>query len=269
MSTTLRSSERPSDFDGNRPRVTLLHERSVPLTLLDIFDRIAIINPGGSANGEQAIKGLRALSLDQVPGFIDFIPDVPLARPAGWASRTAGTVFMTHYSVLKQALDRRWKSVLLWDARADFAGCFAARQSEVVHALANTAWDVFFLSYRDASRPAAPCIPERQPNEPQALMLVRSKAVREVSAYAVSRPFLPYLVRAMEAVLENPTQLASPLNPTASAFESDAISLVLSKVLRARPDSLSFAPIAADADENDAAVTRRTRSNVLEFLAGR
>jgi dienelactone hydrolase len=74
----------------------------------------------------------------------------------------------------------------------------------------------------------------------------------------------------MEEVLENPTWLASPLNPTASAFEPDAISLVLSRVLRSRPESLAFVPVfnptADQRAEADAAARQRARQNVIEFF---
>ena len=65
----------------------------------------------------------------------------------------------------------------------------------------------------------------------------------------------------MEQVLENPTRLVSPFSPTASSFEPDAISIVLSKLLRSRPDLMAFAPgVAAGTVRDNVIQLARTKS---------
>jgi hypothetical protein len=269
MLNNLRSSMLTTDGEGKGGRVIPLpHPQARAITLLDVFDRIAVINPD-AAGEELAVRGLRALSLTRIPGLVDFIPEVPLRRPNGWASPTAGTVFMTHYSVLKQALDRRWNSVLVWDARADFASSFAPHQSQVVYALASTPWDVFLLSYEAGKSSITRPVPERQQSRPQGLMKIEYRAVRGVSAYAISRTLLPHLVKAMGEVLENPTRLATPFTPTAATFEPEAVSLVLRMVLRSRPELLTFAPEFASTPctgQEDVPPAPSSRSNLVELI---
>ena len=120
-----------SPTHSNAP-IAISSHRAASLTLLDVFDRIALIDVASRGNHERIVGHLHALGLCRVPGFIDFAPEVRLKGPHGWASLAASTVFMTHYSVLKQALEFRWNSVLLWDASADFAIQFARHQSEVL-----------------------------------------------------------------------------------------------------------------------------------------
>jgi hypothetical protein len=271
MLNNLHSSSLTAGCEGNAGRIiSLPHPQARAITLLDVFDRIAVISTDPEGE-ELAVRGLQELSLTRIPGLVDFVPNVPLARPNGWASPTAGTVFMAHYAVLRQALERRWNSVLVWDAHASFTGNFADHQAQVVYALANTPWDVFLLSHQAASS-VSKLLAERQHNRPQGLMKLEYRAVRGVSAYAISRALLPHLVKTMEEVLENPTRLATPFTPTAASFEPDALSLVLRMVLRARPELLAFAPEyipSAAGEQDDTSSLPNTRVNVVELIRKR
>lgn len=260
------NSPRFRAFARNRPArsnqpIVFSSPRAVPTTLLDIVDRIALIDAAGP-RGDAAWKGhLQMLNLCRVPGFIDVVPTTSLAGPHAWASFEASTVFMTHYTVLKQALDFRWNSVLIWDVRADFASSFAPLQSAILQAVSKSGWDLFLLGFEAAVQTARPA---------ESNLLSRVKGpVRGVKAYAVSQTLLPHLVKSMEQVLDNPIRLVSPFSPTAAAVEPDAVSLVLSNVLRTRPDFRTFTPAAFGSSGAEEGTVGPIRANVIEITQPR
>jgi hypothetical protein len=224
------------------PRIVTASTRSVPLPLLDVFDSVAIVNASSDKNRERVTNQFRALGFGRIPDIVKFFPEIPLTRPHGWASLSASTAFMTLYSVLKQALDSGLNSILLWDSSADFGQRFAPHQSEVFRGLKTTTWDLLLLGFEDAgfASKAQPHIPKIEAQ----VILRASSSLRGVSAFAINRSLLPHLVKSMEQVLDNPTSLLSPFYPTASSSEPEAISIVLSMLLRSKPELLALVPRA-------------------------
>ncbi len=166
---------------------------SSPATLASCFERIAIINLPSRADRRREMRAeLSRLGLALKPGHTEFFPAVRPAEIGDWPGIGARGCFLSHYTVLKDALARGQRSVLFIEDDCCFTPALIERQAEVAERLAGEDWDIAHLGHV-------------QPLEPtESLLVPWDEPLMTTHLYAVNHTILKRLVEFLELVMSRP-----------------------------------------------------------------
>ena len=168
--------------------------QSKPSILLSYFEHVSIINlPDRVDRRKEMEQELLKLGLAPQAKAAEFFPAIRPSRKGDWPSLGARGGFLSHYTVLKNARDRKLRNVLVLEDDCEFASELIDSHAQIVSVLSKTPWDLLYLGHASQPPTFKPLvrIPSHEP-----LMLAH--------LYAVNRTILDRLVTFLEQVMQRP-----------------------------------------------------------------
>jgi glycosyl transferase family 25 len=165
------------------------------MKFIDYFDRISIIHLPERADRYEALeRELKSIDIDVKHPKVR-IPFAPRPDDAcGFTSKGVYGNFLSHYNILKEALDDKLGPILVLEDDAIFSRRMAREQEQLVHSLGHNPWDICFLGHS---------LNKELKGLPHGL-IPHSAEFRWAHCYAVHPRILPRLVTYLEANAENP-----------------------------------------------------------------
>lgn len=116
--------------------------------LLNSFEFVSIINlPDRSDRRRDMERELDKIGLQPKAGHVEFFPAVRATAVDDWPSLGARGCFLSHYAVLKQALERRLQNILVMEDDCEFASTTEEFEHRTVTTLREAAWDIVHLGH--------------------------------------------------------------------------------------------------------------------------
>lgn len=163
------------------------------MTILDYFDRIAIVHLPDRVDRFRALRGeLSRIGID-INGSKIQIPDPPMPETAnGYRSRGVYGSFLSHLEIVEAAYRDGLETVWVLEDDAIFSRKFDRLQSSVVRNLKENEWDLFFAGHT---------VLQRLPDSPTGLVRYSGPFIWAHS-YAVHRRIMPRLVEYLHLTME-------------------------------------------------------------------
>jgi hypothetical protein len=155
------------------------------MTILDYFDRLAIINLPDRDDRRRALtKELRACGID-IDGPKVVIPAAPMpATPNGFRSRGVYGSFLSHVEIIEAAYKDGLETVWTLEDDAIFSRRFRLQQDQIARYLRENEWDLCFIGHSAG---------KELPNSPTGLLRYSGPFIWAHS-YAVHRRVMPRLI---------------------------------------------------------------------------
>jgi glycosyl transferase, family 25 len=162
--------------------------------LLNSFEFVSIINlPDRTDRRRDMERELDKIGLQSRTGHLEFFPAVRASAGGDWPSLGARGCFLSHYAVLKQALERRLQNILVMEDDCEFASTTEEFEHETVRTLRESRWDIVHLGHCE------------KPEISGAPVLTRwDRPTMGAHLYAVNRSALGRLVSFLEQVTQRP-----------------------------------------------------------------
>jgi hypothetical protein len=159
-------------------------------TLNDYFERVVVINlPERRDRRREMEAQLGKFNLSS-----EFFPAVKVAEVGEWPSLGARGCFLSHYNVLKQALDAGARNVLIFEDDLDFSPNLPSLTPELIRHLEREEWGFLYLGHI-----------QQLSTSDTALQLVSwTGPLMTAHFFAVNRSVLERLVHFLEQVLSRP-----------------------------------------------------------------
>jgi GR25 family glycosyltransferase involved in LPS biosynthesis len=118
------------------------------MTLLDFFDRIAIIHLKTREDRYRALaREFRRLGIEFTDPKVS-IPDAPMPEDAhGFPSKALYGLLLSHLDIIKSAQRDGLQSVWVFEDDAIFSHRFVRRQNEIADFLAANEWDICYFGH--------------------------------------------------------------------------------------------------------------------------
>jgi len=159
--------------------------------LINYFSETCIINlPDRADRRRQMESELRKLGSISA-GQVRFVPAIRPKSKDDWPSIGARGCFLSHYSVLKQALERELESVLILEDDCKFRRIDESLQTKLVNAVAKTEWDILYLGH---------VLPI--PGDREFELILSRNPILTAHMYAVKRSCLNRLVKFLEQLMQ-------------------------------------------------------------------
>jgi GR25 family glycosyltransferase involved in LPS biosynthesis len=204
----------------------------------DYFDRIAIIHlPERKDRFDSLSRELRGLDID-IAGPKIRIPPAPRSQDAhGFPSNGVYGNFLSHLSILRQALDDGLRNIWVLEDDAIFSRRMCRNQTALIESLSSREWDLCYFGHSLSGRHLAG----------KAVGLVpTTEGFMWAHCYAVHARVLPRLVSHLEQALVRPEghPLGGKLYIDAAftlfrRFNSDVTTLVANPVLSVQKGCMS------------------------------
>jgi hypothetical protein len=207
--------------------------QSSATTLDQYFERIVVINLPQRLDRRREMEAqLRNLSLQA-----EFFPAVQVTVQDDWPSLGARGCFLSHYTVLKNALESGVRNVLILEDDLDFSPSLPSSQPELLSQISTQPWDFLYLGHIEP-------VPSQSSGDPQ--LLLWTTALQTLHFYAVNQTVLPRLVAYLEQVQSRPDghPLGGPqhVDGAISMFRAqnpDVTTLIASPAMGSQRSSLS------------------------------
>ncbi len=165
------------------------------MTLFEYFDRVRLIHLPNRVDRLEAISA----EIQKIGGSTDHpkfaIPHAPMCDHAdGFVSKGVRGSFLSHYEILRDALEAGAKNVWILEDDAIFSRSMIAKQQELVDALVNRSWDLCFFGHSENRRIL---------QHPKGLIPAPIDFY-QAHCYAVNASVLPRVVAYLEENLRNP-----------------------------------------------------------------
>ncbi|MBS1800798.1 MAG: glycosyltransferase family 25 protein [Acidobacteria bacterium] len=112
-------------------------------TLNDYFERIVVINLPERRDRRREME----TQLEKFNLSAEFFPAVKVTEQGEWPSLGARGCFLSHYNVLKQALDAGARNVLIFEDDLDFSPNLPFLTPELLRLLERDAWGFLYLGH--------------------------------------------------------------------------------------------------------------------------
>jgi len=170
-------------------------DRSVGESLFSYFDRTYVINLEQRTDRKrEMLENFARLGIAPEASSIHFFPAIRPDSPAGFRTLGARGCFLSHLGVLKDAQQRGLDRILIFEDDLDFTPDFASRVDDVVTALQQTSWGVFYGGHE---------VPSFRPTETRTLHVIPQELGVICNHFiGFSKPHIGKLVDYLEAMLE-------------------------------------------------------------------
>ena len=175
------------------------------MALLDIFDRVVIINLPNRTDRRQEMRSmLRRVGWDSESAKVTWFPGIDPQSAAGFASPGWRGCYISHVAALNVARNLNVARVLIMEDDCEFVPDFANRQAEVARWLESTPWGIAFLGHVE-SIAGPPGLTKWDP----------SAALQNLHCYAVAGDVLQRLIQCLEGITLRPagSPEGGPMSP--------------------------------------------------------
>jgi glycosyl transferase, family 25 len=163
-------------------------------TLLNNFEFVSIINlPDRTDRRRDMERQLEKIGLPPRAGHVEFFPAVRVTAVDDWPSLGARGCFLSHYTVLKQALERRLPNILVIEDDCEFAPITEEFEHETVRTLRESPWDIVHLGHYEKPEVSGP-----------PTLIPWDRPTMGAHLYAVNLSALGRLVNFLEQVMQRP-----------------------------------------------------------------
>ena len=202
-------------------------------SLNQYFERIVVINLPQRLDRRREMEA----QLQSINLTAEFFPAIQPRDQGEWPSLGARGCFLSHYTVLKEALSIGSENVLFLEDDLDFSPSLPSFEAELIRQISSQPWDFLYLGHLEMQSVL----------DTGRLQLVPwSAGLRTTHFYAVNRSVLARLVAFLEQVMSRPDghPLGGPqhIDGAYSMFRAqnpDVITLIANPVLGAQRSSRS------------------------------